>query len=74
MWNRNDADSSCYSFDSPDTCLAFLWQLTPQLILVWPKGGGEGGSSSGEYLVSMDKPSFFYGSTVSSRNHKAFIL
>lgn len=74
MRNRNAADSSCYSFDTPDTCLAFLWQLTPQLVLVWPKVGGEGGSSSGEYLVSMDKPSFFYGSTVSGRSHEVFVL
>lgn len=63
--NRNAADSSCYSFDTPDTCLTFRRQLTPQLVCVWPEGGGEGGSSSGEHLVSMDKPSFFYHSTVS---------
>lgn len=37
------------------------------------KGGGEGGSSSGECLVSMDNPSFFYGRSISSQNHDAFI-
>lgn len=73
MRNRNAADSSCYSFDSPNTFLAFLWQLTPQLVLVWLKGGGEGRSCSGEHLVSMDNPSFSCGKTISDQNHETFI-